>query len=287
MLRELVFTFFCLNAAAYWSLAPPSARLGLGHRHRLQAKEREKEKEQQQPDLAAMKRFMDALNAEKKESSYRGKGKLLDPSDFPELLSDLPGYEVEEVVKETSSEYIPIFDDPVGVNKMYGGSDDPFSISSDSLRDISDAYDFSLSYLGDLVVQMGASTPIDIDIPVSSYLTGEQIYTLLQSVNSLDPSEVGLEYGDSLSARELCEQTGLSPAKMESICSAEGLNLPFGLDSMLHVSVVERVLAAMNDDGELDDEGERGEEGDGEDDGEDDDEGEVRRTLTDEDKNIW
>ena len=240
------------------------------------------------------------------ESLYEGRGKndqqqgrLLNPADFPELLSDLPGYEVEEVVRETSGEYISIFDDPVGVNRMYGSADDPFSIASDSLRDISDAYDFSLSYLGDLVVQMGAATPVDIDIPVSSYLTGEQIYTLLQSVNSLDPSEVGLEY-DTLSAREVCEQTGMTTAKLLRICSTEGLNLPFGLDSVLHASVVERILAVADDDayaevyGELDS-ASGGQGGGGQDDDEDDDDegegeegGEEReRLVTDEDKNIW
>jgi hypothetical protein len=167
---------------------------------------------------------------------------LLDPNDFPELLSDLPGYEVIEEYKETG-EFVSIFDDP---SAAYRDTEDPYSIAHSTLREISESYDFSLAFLGDFVTQMGASSPIDIDTAISAYLTGEQIFTLLQAVNSLDPSEAGLEYADSLSAQELCDESGLSTNKLLDICRAEGFSLPFGLDTVLHVSVVQRILDAAS-----------------------------------------
>lgn len=207
--------------------------------------------------------------------------KQLDPNDFPELLNDLPGWKVTEVVRESSGEYISIFDDPEGVNKMYGDTTDPFSIGSDSLLDISEAYDFSLSYLGDFVVQLGAPTPIDIDAPISTYLSGDQIFTLMQSINSLDPSDVGIEY-DSLTARELCDESDITTAKMLRICKGEDLNLPFGLETVLHVSVVERILAVVNDDAYADPIASDSDE-------DDDDylEDEQAQLITDEDRAVW
>lgn len=180
-------------------------------------------------------------------SPPRGEGMLLDPNDFPELLSDLPGYEVVEEYRQTG-EFVSIFDDPSLANVRYrdgnNGNDgnDPYSIAHSTLRDIHEEYDFSLAFLGDFVTQMGASSPLDIDTPISAYLTGEQIFTLLQALNSLDPSEAGLEYADSLSAQELCDESGMSTTKLVAICRTEGFSLPFGLDTVLHVSVVQRIL---------------------------------------------
>jgi len=178
-------------------------------------------------------------------SPTRGEGTILDPNDFPELLSDLPGYEVVEEYRQTG-EFVSIFDDPSLANARYrDGNDDnndPYSIAHSTLRDIHEEYDFSLAFLGDFVTQMGASSPLDIDTPISAYLTGEQIFTLLQALNSLDPSEAGLEYADSLSAQELCEESGMSASKLLAICRSEGFSLPFGLDTVLHVSVVQRIF---------------------------------------------
>ena len=117
-----------------------------------------------------MNDFVKSLHDKEKHSSI--KGRLLDPKDYPELLNDLPGYEVIEVVHEDTGDYIPIFDDPIGVNKRYGDKEhDPYSISSNTLRDISESYGFSMAFLGDFVVQLGANTPIDVDTPISTYVT--------------------------------------------------------------------------------------------------------------------
>ena len=117
---------------------------------------------------------------------------------------------------------------------------DFYSISRMSLQDITDSYGFSLAYLGDFVVQTGCPPPIDTDAPISQLLTGEQIYTLLEAINSLDPLSANEEY-DSVVVGELAEELGLTRSQMVGLCSRESVNLPFGLDTVVHVSVASRL----------------------------------------------
>lgn len=168
------------------------------------------------------------------------KEETLNPKDFPELL--LEGYEgeVETVYRETA-EFASIFDDVELLSqgpKINGY--DRNSIATQTLREISECYGFSLAFLGDFVVELGAYPPVNIDTEICTYLTGDQIYSLLQSLNSLEPGAASIEY-DSTSASELCELLGLSTQTLLRICSAEGFNLPFGLESVLHSSVIERI----------------------------------------------
>jgi hypothetical protein len=66
---------------------------------------------------------------------------------------------------------------------------DKNSISQMTLRDISDSYYFSLAFIGDFLVQMGCQPPIDVDVKLSNFLTGSQIFTLMEALNSLDAYE--------------------------------------------------------------------------------------------------
>jgi len=113
------------------------------------------------------------------------------------------------------------------------------SFAAQTLRDISDDYGFSLSFLGDYVVELGCYPPIDIDAKLKNMLTGAQIYSLMECVNTLDPYDSTIEY-DSLSLKEVAEEMNISVTHAVKICQREGFNLPFGPDSILHVSIVDK-----------------------------------------------
>jgi hypothetical protein len=108
---------------------------------------------------------------------------------------------------------------------------------------------FSLNYLGDLVTQMGCEIPVDVDTKVGNILTGEQVHTLLQAVNTLDPFETNAEY-ETESVWDLCDDLDLSPETLRRMCQQESIHLPFGMSTMLHASVIEqlRSLAAVEQD---------------------------------------
>lgn len=118
-------------------------------------------------------------------------------------------------------------------------------VASLSLRDISDAYGFSLAYLGDYLVQIGLRPPIEVDIKLGDLLTGEQLYSVLEAVNTLDPSEANMDY-DSTFAVELAEELDIPMSKIIKICEDEGFHLPYGRKSMLHRAAVDRITEIVS-----------------------------------------
>ena len=46
-----------------------------------------------------------------------------------------------------------------------------------------------MAFIGDYLVQMGCQPPIDIDAKLSNLLTGSQIYSLMEALNTLDAYE--------------------------------------------------------------------------------------------------
>lgn len=116
-----------------------------------------------------------------------------------------------------------------------------------TLSDISESSCFSLSFLGDFLVQMGCKAPIDINAKLGNLLTGEQIFSLLQAINTLDPFDSNLEY-DSLPVDELADELGISANRILKILESKEVNLPYGLDTVLHSSVIESVKSSIEDD---------------------------------------
>ena len=114
------------------------------------------------------------------------------------------------------------------------------SIAQMSVREIADSYQFSLPFLGDFMVQLGCACPLDIDVRISTLLTGEQIFSVLNALNTLDAYETNAGY-DSMSLLELADSLRLSKEKMLRIARVEGVNLPFGMATILHLSVVDKI----------------------------------------------
>ena len=149
---------------------------------------------------------------------------------------------IEMATPQPAIHELPLFDSLYISNDVDSAS--MHSISCQSLREISQCYSFSLSYLGDLVSKMGCEVPVDVDARVGDFLTGEQVHTLLEAVNSLDPFETNADY-ETLSLYELADDLGITAEKAMQICEKEDINLPFGMSTILHISVVEQFNKAV------------------------------------------
>ena len=130
-----------------------------------------------------------------------------------------------------------------------------YSFSRLSVRDISELYGFSIWYLGDLVVQLGCSPPVDPDARVEDLLTGNQIFNLMEAVTTLDVYETNADY-DSMTLKELVDEVGISMKTALKICRNEGFNLPYGPHSTLHNSIPAKFSEICNWDQYQDVEGE-------------------------------
>ena len=115
-----------------------------------------------------------------------------------------------------------------------------YSISKMSVADIAESYSFSPAYLGDFLIQMGCQPPIDVDLRLSKFLTGDQIYTLMEAINTLDPFETNEGY-DSMCVGDLADELDLTASEMVRLCREENVNLPFGLRTVAHETVVRRI----------------------------------------------
>ncbi len=156
--------------------------------------------------------------------------------------------------KLSESHGVSLFDMLYNSDVSMGGYSGSFSGST--LRDISEDYGFSLAFLGDYVCELGCYPPIDVDSKLQNMLTGAQIASVMECVNTLDPYESTIEY-DTLSLRELVEELGLPMTRAVKICKQEGFNLPFGVNSILHSSMVEKFRNIYNYDEFQQDEGEQ------------------------------
>jgi len=133
-----------------------------------------------------------------------------------------------------------LFDELYQLDDVNDRTVEAYSISKQSLRAISESYQFSLAYLSDFVTELGCSLPLDIDTSISNILTGEQIYTLLQALTSLDPYDSNAGY-DTVSISELADVFNISVNEVMKLCKDEGISLPFGSGSILHKNVVEQI----------------------------------------------
>ena len=125
-------------------------------------------------------------------------------------------------------------------NEEEGDASAAHSISGMTLREISSHYYFSLDYLGDFVAQLGCRIPVDVDSAVGNLMTGEQIYTLLQAINTLDPMEANLEY-DAPALWQLAKELDIPLSGLLLLCERHEINLPFGDATTLHSTVAMQV----------------------------------------------
>jgi hypothetical protein len=177
----------------------------------------------------------------------------------------------EEVINKVVEDAVlpsgySLFDDAYTIKNL-DGTADKYSVSELTLREISEAYQFSLSFLGDFVVQQGCQPPIDVDTKLSNILMAEQVYTLLEAITSLDPFDSNVEY-DSFSVSELADDLDVPVGRILRVCRGEGFNLPYGLETMLHEAVVDRIREVYEFDDYIDDGADMG--GDDDDDENDD-----------------
>ena len=180
--------------------------------------------------------------------------------------------EEEVIIKVVEDAVLPsgysLFDDVYTIKNLNGKAD-KYSVSELTLREISEAYQFSLSYLGDFVVQQGCQPPIDVDTKLSNILMADQVYTLLEAITSLDPFDSNVEY-DSFSVTELADDLDVPVGRILRVCRGEGFNLPYGLETMLHETVVDRIREVYEFDDYIDDSADRRDDDDDDDDDKDD-----------------
>ncbi|GMH61755.1 hypothetical protein TL16_g03328 [Triparma laevis f. inornata] len=125
----------------------------------------------------------------------------------------------------------------------------PSGISSQTLSQISLDYNFPLTYLADVCVRFGADPPINPDDVLGELIDGEKCFAVLESLGSLDGSEVEGEYED-YDLVGLAEEWGVEVGEVFEGCVREGVGLPFGVRTFIRreeADIVKDILMSSPD----------------------------------------
>lgn len=121
--------------------------------------------------------------------------------------------------------------------------DSDYAILDKNLRQLCST-GFTPSFIGDTMAELGVPCPLDWDDRIGNYMTGEQIFALMQSLSTLDPFEANEDYSDE-TMYELADLYKLSEKKVKYICEKERINLPFAMWTCLHKNLEERFVEVV------------------------------------------
>lgn len=138
-----------------------------------------------------------------------------------------------------------LYDSVSDYDYNFGNNNSIYSISDLSILEVCELYKFSLAYLGDYLIQIGCTPPIDIHDTLQSYMTASQIRYLLRAIHSLTVDEANMGYDDE-SVEQIAESLGVTVMDILERCVKHGFNLPFGKDTVLHKSLSDK-LRELND----------------------------------------
>lgn len=114
-------------------------------------------------------------------------------------------------------------------------------LGDSSLQEIAQDYSIPICYLADVLCVWGVPPPIHIHDRLGDLVTGEQAFSLLEAVNSLDVSAVQDRYSNQ-NLLTLCDEWNMDLQTAFEFCMKEGWSLPFGVQTCLRVEQEDELL---------------------------------------------
>jgi hypothetical protein len=156
---------------------------------------------------------------------------------------------VKSIHKQERDELIRNMHQEGGGSSGIGQREEGFVVDS-VLMDIAHDYSIPVCYLGDVLVQWGVPPPIDPrNTPLKDLVTGEQAFSLLEALVSLDSTRLNERYSSD-TLEDLCYEYDdmFDLAEAVDFCMKEGYNLPFGIQTCLKTEQEEQLLRVLASD---------------------------------------
>lgn len=123
----------------------------------------------------------------------------------------------------------------------------PGYLGDSTIREISLDFQCPVCYIADVLCGWGVPPPIDIDgTPVGSLITGEQAYSLVEALNTLDMAKIWERYSDD-TIMEICNDFEIDLKDAFEFSIKKKYNLPFGVRTHLRVEQEEELIEALSD----------------------------------------
>lgn len=135
------------------------------------------------------------------------------------------------------------WDDPNELKKVIAGNGNQQTreegyLGDSTLNEIASDYSIPPFYLADILCTWGVSPPIDMGEKLGDVILGEQAFSLLEALNSFDPSDLYDLYS-RYDLRTFAGEYDLELKDVFEFAVKEGISLPFGVHSRLRKDQVE------------------------------------------------
>lgn len=156
---------------------------------------------------------------------------------FPRSDEDLPGRGISSPYTEEEEDVIAA----MGGKARSRSQREEGYLGDSTLQEIAQDYSIPISYIADVLCVWGVPPPIHIYDRLGDLVTGEQAFSLLEAVNSLDVAAVQDRYSNQ-NLLSLCDEWGIDLQAAFELCMKEGWSLPFGVQTCLRVEQEEELL---------------------------------------------
>jgi hypothetical protein len=117
-------------------------------------------------------------------------------------------------------------------------------LGDSTLQEIAMDYSVPVCYLADVLCVWGTPVPISIRDRLGDLCTGEQAFSLLEAVNSLDVAALHDRYSNS-NVLQFCNAWEIPLQEAFEMAVKEGWSLPFGVQTCLRVEQEDEVLRVL------------------------------------------
>lgn len=149
----------------------------------------------------------------------------------------------------TATKSSPYTDEEEEVIAAMGGKDrsrrrEPGFLGDSTLQEIATDYSVPISYLADVLCMWGVPIPINIQERLGDLVTGEQAFTIVEAVNSLDVSALHDRYSNT-NLLQLCYEWDIELQEAFDMAMTEGWSLPFGVQTCLRIEQENELLRVL------------------------------------------
>lgn len=117
-------------------------------------------------------------------------------------------------------------------------------LGDSTLREISLDYSIPIPYVADVLANWGVPVPIDPHARLGDMVTGEQAFSLLEAIHTLDIASLHARYSEE-DLISICGYYDVDVKDAFEFCVGRGWALPFGVRTFLRVDQEEELLSAL------------------------------------------
>ena len=121
---------------------------------------------------------------------------------------------------------------------------EPGFLGDCTLKEIATDFSVPVCYIADVLCVWGVPVPININDRLGDLVTGEQAFSMLEAIHSLDVADLQDRYSND-SLVTICDWYEIDLKEAFQMAMKEGWSLPFGVQTFLRVEQEEEMIRVL------------------------------------------